>query len=146
LRSVFKLRYDAHMATLDAADRLDILELLGFYCRCIDTGLWDELPKLFTADCRIDGGPIGSYEGTAGVEQMAALLKSLPHVMRHYVTNVAIRAEGNTARTHAYVLAFTGPGPGQLTPTTGFYEDELVKRDGRWLFRRRNILLDLPRG
>lgn len=146
MQSVFKLRYDARMTTLSAADRLDIVELLGFYCRCIDTGLWDELPKLFTADCTIDGGPIGSYEGIAGVEKMVGFLRTLPGMMRHYVANVTVRGEGDTARTHAYVLALVGPGPGALSINTGFYEDELVKRDGRWLFRRRTILLDFPRG
>jgi len=30
-------------------------------------------------------------------------------------------------------------------PTTGRYEDEVVKRDGRWLIRRRRAVIETPR-
>jgi hypothetical protein len=29
---------------------------------------------------------------------------------------------------------------------TGFYDDELVKQNGRWLIRRRRLAVDLPQG
>jgi 3-phenylpropionate/cinnamic acid dioxygenase small subunit len=131
------------MVKLSADDRLDILELLGHYCRCIDTGRWDELPGLFAPDAVVDGGPIGQYQGADGIARMIATLKGLPLMMRHYVTNVRIEATADGARTHAYVLAQVGPKPGQLNATTGFYEDELVKRDGGWRIRKRAILLDM---
>ena len=134
------------MGRLSADDRLDIMEAIARYSRCIDEPRWDDLPGLFAADCVVDCGPLGQYRGTEGVEKFVATLRSIGQMMRHYVANVTIRGEGDTARSHAYILAMVGAGPGQLTPTTGFYEDELVKRDGRWLLRHRKILLDMPRG
>lgn len=133
------------MARLSAEDRLDIMETIARYSRCIDEPRWDDLPGLFVADCFVDCGPLGQYRGAEGVAQFVATLKSIGQMMRHYVANVTIDGDGDRARTHAYVLALVGPGPGKLNVTSGFYEDELVKRDGRWLFQSRRVLLDMPR-
>jgi SnoaL-like domain len=134
------------MGTLTAEDRLDIIEAIATYSRCIDEPRWDDLPGLFTANAAIDCGPLGQYEGTDGIGKFVSTLKSIGQMMRHYTTNITIRGDGERARTHVYVLAMVGPGPGKLTATTGFYEDELVKQNGRWLFQSRRVLLDMPRG
>ncbi len=131
------------MPELTAADRIEIQELLGRYCRVIDLGRWDELPGLFTPDCRLDVGPMGVHEGHAGVRAFAQMLAASGLTMRHYVTNVLTSGDGDRAHVEAHVLAVTGR-PGQATPTTGFYEDEVVKVDGRWRFRARRALIDLP--
>ena len=133
------------MARLSAEDRLDIMETIARYSRCIDEPRWDDLPGLFVPDCFVDCGPLGQYRGTEGVAQFVATLKSIGQMMRHYVANVTIEGDGDRARTHAYVLALVGPGPGKLNITSGFYEDELVKQGGRWLFQSRRVLLDMPR-
>ena len=63
--------------------------------------------------------------------------------MRHYTTNVIVRGDGERARAESYVLAITG-APGASMPTTGRYEDELLKVDGAWKIRVRRALLDTP--
>ena len=134
------------MSKLTAEDRLDIIETIAIYSRAIDEPRWDDLPGLFAPDGTLDCGPLGQYQGTEGIAQFAAMLKSIGQMMRHYTTNITISGEGDRARTHVYVLALVGPGPGKLQPTTGFYEDEMVKCAGRWLFQSRKVLLDMPRG
>lgn len=133
------------MSTLTAADRLDIIELIAVYSRCIDEPRFDDLVGLFAPDGAIDCGPLGQYQGAEGVAQFAGVLKSVGQMMRHYTSNVIIRGDGTRATAQVYVLALVGPGPGKLNTTTGFYEDEFVKRDGRWLFQSRKVLLDYPR-
>ena len=132
------------MSQLSTEDRLAIAEVMAAYCHAIDLGGWDDLPGLFTADCRLDFGSLmGVFEGTEGVRRFAATLKGLGLFMRHYTTNVLLEGDGQRARGSSYVLAITGP-PGASSQTTGRYDDELVKVDGRWRIRVRRALLDQP--
>jgi hypothetical protein len=63
--------------------------------------------------------------------------------MRHYVTNVRITGDGSSAHAESYVLAMVGD-PGKLSPTTGHYEDDLQKVNGRWKLRTRRAVIELP--
>ncbi len=131
---------------LSVADRLEIQEVLARYCHCIDRGLWDAFVELFTADCRLDLSEVfGLFEGEQGLRRFAEQVGSLGLDMRHMTMNVVVRGDGARAEAEAYLLAFTGM-PGSLQRIDGFYRDELVKRDGRWLLHRRRFTLALPQG
>jgi len=137
------LHHDA-MAELSAEDRVAIGELLASYCYAIDLGRWETLPQLFTDDCRLDfGATMGVHEGREGLRAFTDSLRSASIRMRHYLTNVVIAGDGERARAESYVLAFVGE-PGALHQTTGRYEDELVKRGGRWAIRLRRAVIELP--
>jgi len=132
------------VSQLSAEDRLAIAEVVGAYCHAIDLGRWDELCTMFTADGRLDMGQVmGVYEGHAGLRKFGDTLKATGIFMRHYTTNLVIRGDGERARAECYVLAATGQ-PGDLHQTTGRYEDDFVKQNGRWLLRSRRVLLDVP--
>ena len=132
------------MSQLSTEDRLAIAEVMAAYCHAIDLGKWDDFPALFTADCKLDFGALmGVFEGTEGVRRFAETLKGLGLFMRHYTTNVMLEGDGERARGRSYVLAVTGP-PGATNQTTGRYDDEFVKVDGRWRIRVRRALLDQP--
>jgi hypothetical protein len=127
---------------LSSDDRFAISEVMAAYCHAIDLGRWDDFPALFTEDCRLDFGAVmGVYEGTAGVRRFAETMQGIGLFMRHYTTNVIVRGDGERARAESYVLALTG-APGSSTPTTGRYEDELVKVGGAWKIRVRRAILD----
>ncbi len=131
------------MSQLSADDRLAIAEVLARYCHAIDRGLWEELPALFTEDCRLDfGNVMGVFEGHDGVRRFSGMLQGTGLFMRHYTTNLVLRGDGQRARADSYVLAITGPA-GSRSQTTGRYEDELVKADGRWRLRERRALIEL---
>lgn len=133
------------MSELSTADRLEIGEVLARYCHCVDRGRWEELPELFTADGTLDLSQVmGRYEGSEAIRGFCSTLRALPIVMRHLTTNVVIRGEGNAARSECYVLAITAPEGGTASQTTGFYDDEWVKQDGRWKIRSRRLALDIP--
>jgi 3-phenylpropionate/cinnamic acid dioxygenase small subunit len=66
-----------------------------------------------------------------------------PPIMHHVMTNAVIDiVSADTARHHCYWMTVSG-GP-QLysfrVAAEGRYEDELVKRDGKWLIHRRKIV------
>ena len=66
-----------------------------------------------------------------------------PPIMHHVMTNAVIDITGaDTARHHCYWMTVSG-GPGLYSfrvAAEGRYEDELVKRDGKWLIHRRKIV------
>jgi hypothetical protein len=134
------------MGQFATADRIEISELIARYCHAIDRGRWEEFRALFTDDCRLDLSQVmGLYEGAEGIARFCDTMRALPIVMRHLTTNVVVRGEGDAARAETYVLAITGPEGGPASQTTGFYDDEFVRRDGRWLFRSRRLALDVPK-
>jgi SnoaL-like domain len=133
------------MSELTTADRLAIQEVLCRYCHALDRGRWDEFAGLFTDDCCLDLSQVlGRYEGGAGIRQFCEMIGSLNLFMRHLVTNVVVEGDGGRASAAAYVIAITGAQGSSPRQTTGLYEDELVKRDGRWLLHRRRLALDVP--
>ena len=132
------------MSQLSSDDRLAIAEVLALYCHAIDLGRWDELPTLFTEDCRLDFGALmGVFEGHEGVRRFTGMLQGTGLFMRHYTTNMVLGGDGVRARAESYVLAITGPA-GSQSQTTGRYEDELVKVNGRWCIRERRALIEVP--
>jgi uncharacterized protein (TIGR02246 family) len=66
-----------------------------------------------------------------------------PPSMHHVMTNAVIDiVSADTARHHCYWMTVNG-GPAMYSfrvAAQGRYEDELVKRDGKWLIHRRKIL------
>lgn len=131
------------MSQLTTDDRLAIQELMAVYSRCIDFQRWDEMPGLFTDDCTLDFGKLmGTHHGKDGIRGFAAMLSKVGLTMRHFVTNCIITGGGEQAEATTYVLAFTGE-PGSQTPTTGRYEDQLRKVDGRWLLHVRRGIIEM---
>lgn len=133
------------MSELSTDDRLQIQELLHRYCHYLDRGRWEEFAALFTPDCRLDLSQVlGLYEGQAGVRQFGDMIASTKLFMRHMISNVVIDGDGTRAAVRAYVTAVTGPAGTKPQQATGLYEDEFVKRDGRWLLHSRRLTLDVP--
>jgi len=60
---------------------------------------------------------------------------------RHQIINHVIDVDGNTAHTIAYWFAFTNATPQHDVQLLymGHYTDELVKQDGKWLFKKRTV-------
>lgn len=70
--------------------------------------------------------------------------------MRHVTTNYEIEIDGNTATVRAFFMEVVSNGantpPGSRPPTIhamGRYEDELVRRNGQWLFSKRVVITDM---
>jgi 3-phenylpropionate/cinnamic acid dioxygenase small subunit len=133
------------MSELTVADRVAIQETLHRYSHCLDGGRWEEFAALFTDDCTLDlTQTLGLFEGAAGIRQFSDTMRSLDLFMRHLVTNIVIAGDGERVRVAAYVIAITGMRGSAPRQSTGVYDDELVKRGGRWLLQRRRLALDVP--
>lgn len=121
-------------------DRAAIHDLLLAYGRTIDERDFDAFGALFTAD--------GEYAGNKGPEAIAAGMRRTfaanPLGFRepnfHVFFNETIEVEGShaTARSMSLYVVPDDAG-GYRIALMAAYEDDLVKVDGAWKFRRRAV-------
>jgi hypothetical protein len=140
------LMAEAEPEPLSLADRIEIRELIARYNWAIDTRHGVGVADTFTADGIFDGGRIWR-----GREELIAFgeLRDRPPAepgtgSQHWVTNLVF--DGNHSRVHLKSFFIRqNIERGMVTSTNlGYYRDELVNLDGRWLFERRRWRLWPP--
>lgn len=124
------------MTSNEAADRLEIFELLNRYGFAIDDKDWEALGEVFCHDCTADYGKFGSFEGaTAVVDWMAPAHVGL--TTQHAMANMVVKVDGDTATARSYVTVTLQPTGAKMFRAGGQYHDTLEKRDGRWQIKTR---------
>ena len=125
------------------SDRLEIEDVLIRYTRAIDTGEWDRLDTVFTADAAID------YTQTGGIADTfpsvkAWLAENLPMFPRrlHMLGQVEVRMEPGADRAEVAAY-FSNPmilpqpdGRELLWEFGGVYHHEMVRTADGWRSRR----------
>jgi len=134
-----------------ADDRAEIENLSNRYMVAVDAGDIETVMGTWADD--------GVLEWVGGVENgKAAIRKAMSNFggarpvnipegatsrprTRHQIINHVIDVSGNTAKTIAYWFAFTNNTPQHDVQLLyfGHYEDDLVKQNGHWLFKRRHV-------
>ena len=139
-----------------AADRVAIQDLMMRYARAHDTTNAAAYPDIFAEDAQIlTANGVVLQDGLdailAGVDSDRARFNPNADgssetygVMRHLVTNTTIELHGETATGVSYVQTevYDEEAGRPEILSVGRYEDEYVKRGGRWLILRRVIVLD----
>lgn len=138
---------DADAARLrQLEDRAQILELLTAYGATLDRRDFAAFGQLFAEDAEYGSGPGTPTRGRAAIQaQLERVMTSnpsgLPAPNFHLSFNPSIRISGDTA-TASSLGAYTAPDAASGATRMVFfvtYQDELVRQDGRWLFKRRLI-------
>jgi uncharacterized protein (TIGR02246 family) len=134
-----------------AEDRAQIEDLMGRYLFAMDWRDADAYASTFTED--------GVLEHAGGVEKGREAIRAFinrmkdneakrnaqsklrPARTRHNITNTIIKIDGGKAISRSYWTAYSNNNDQRKAEISsyGHYEDELVKRDGKWLFSRRVI-------
>ena len=130
-------------------DRAAIEKLMWTYDRMLDTYNADAYAKLFTVD-----GAFGQTKGREALHKMVADIgkgqderraKGEKLTMRHFTMNQYLEFTGpTTARYHYYHQTIfgtggaTSPDPARIA-AAGNGVDDLVKVDGQWLIKYRNV-------
>jgi len=135
----------------NAADHAEIEDLMARYLFAMDYHDADAYAECFTEDGELDWA-MGVARGRGAIRAEALLFKEKigeifkdsegnPAKLRHAVCQKAIRVEGDRAWNTGLWFEMTNGGPdGSIAlPSFGIYEDDLVRVDGCWLFRRRKI-------
>ena len=129
-------------------DHEEIRQLLYRYARGVDRADVDILRSVYAT-----GGTDrhGAFDGPGEefaqvvVDRAKAVWNS---VGNHHITNIYIEVDGDDARAEVYFLAchpHNGNGPVEMAVMSGRYIDNLVREDGRWGIRRRQVITDWSR-
>ena len=126
------------------ADEKDaIREVMARYCHALDACNFAEVASLFAED----GEWTTTYGSARGRAQIEALLASVvprpgegPQ-RKHYITNIIIKFgdEGRANVRSDYLIIREAEG-GLIPVMGGTYLDTFVKRDGAWLFARKELV------
>lgn len=135
-----------------AEDRAAIEDLMARYLFAMDWSDYGAYAEMFAADGEIEYAR-GTAKGREAITESVRAFKQAiggiyvdskgaPAILRHIVGQTVIRVEGDRAFAVAFwwEMANDGPGDKPRAGTFGTYEDELVREDGRWLFKKRRIL------
>ena len=138
-----------------ADDRAAIEDLQARYMFALDFGDLDTYVETFTEDGILDIIGMkaqgreeirklleGPGESAEGAEQAPAEPEgSYPATGRHNITNIVLKIDGDTATGRAYWFHYgnTNPERRAQLDSYGYYEDQMVKVDGEWLFSERVI-------
>lgn len=123
-------------------DAFEARQLLYRYCFAVDMGTVDDVMALFAPECDLIVDPGGDFSGRqATTAWYAALIKGRMEVLRHLATNQVLELSGNRATSKSYWDA-VGDKRGVAMVAAGFYEDDLEKINGRWMYRKKVIRID----
>jgi hypothetical protein len=134
-----------------ADDRAEIENLSNKYMVAVDAGDIETVMGTWADDGVLEwifGVEVGkeairkamSNFGGARKVEIPESATSRPRT-RHQIINHVIDVTGNTAKTTAYWFALTNNTPQKDVQLLyfGHYEDELVKVNGKWLFKKRKV-------
>ena len=134
-----------------ADDRAEIENLSNRYMVAVDAGDMDTVMAAWADDGALEWAG-GVEKGTDAIRKAMAGFagarnasvpkgaKSWPR-SRHFILNHIIDVSGDTAKSVAYWFEMTNSTPQKNVEVVyfGHYEDELVRRNGRWLFKVRKV-------
>ncbi len=142
-------------ATSYAEDRALIEDLQARYMFALDFGDLDTYVKTFTEDGILD--IIGfKWQGRETIKRELSAMsanmakekpaaegekKLYPATGRHNITNIVIKVNGNksTGRAYWFHMGNDNPERKATLDSYGYYEDEMEKVNGQWLFSKRII-------
>ena len=122
-------------------DRQDIADVLVRYATGIDRRDWPLFRTVFTDDCELDYGEVGSWRGVDAVTEFMHQAHALAGHTMHRLTNQVITVDGDSAQARTYVdalimLADNNSGAN----AAGFYDDEFVRTERGWQIARRRFI------
>jgi len=121
-------------------DRQDISDLLVRYATGIDRRDWPLFRTVFTDDCELDYGVIGTWQGVDAVADFMEKTHALAGHTLHRLTNQVIEVDGDKALSRTYVDALIMVGDeGAGVNGIGFYDDEIVRTPDGWRIARRRF-------
>jgi 3-phenylpropionate/cinnamic acid dioxygenase small subunit len=121
-------------------DRQDISELLVRYATGIDRRDWPLFRTVFTDDCELDYGEIGTWQGVDAVTDFMDKTHAMAGHTLHRLTNQVIAVDGDNATARTYIDAVIMFGDNQAGVNAwGFYDDEVVRTADGWRIARRRF-------
>lgn len=121
------------------SDREAIQELINRYSLAVSRRDWPGVAAVFSPDARweLAGSPI-KLEGPKVGQGLKDLVESTSSTLVQMNAPATIEINGNTAKARSIMHEVADvEAENKHVELYGVYEDELVKRDGQWLFELR---------
>lgn len=97
------------------------------------------IPDLFTEDGSVDFGYLGKGTGRAELERFFTGVGKLLTFIKQFVHNHTIQVQGDHGTGLSYLEAKT-VAKGESYVVAGRYDDEYVKQNGQWKFKKMNVI------
>ncbi|QLL07705.1 nuclear transport factor 2 family protein [Mycobacterium vicinigordonae] len=121
-------------------DRQDISDLLIRYATAIDRREYQLLGTVFTDECDVDYGEIGTWRTAVEVIEFMALVHAAAGYTLHRLSNIAVALDGDHAEARSYIDAVIMAADNQRgVNAIGFYDDALVRATDGWRISRRQF-------
>jgi uncharacterized protein (TIGR02246 family) len=124
--------------SLTADDKMQIQELYARYSWAMDTGDLEALKTVFVEDCSYSGWS----QVWAGRDHLCSTLIEFHHKLdlgvQHHAANFLFDGTGSSCVVTAMNYGFHFTSNGSTIRYVGYYVDNVVKSEGRWLFRKRS--------
>ncbi len=128
------------------ADEKDaIREVMARYCHALDACRFDAVAALFAEDGEWTTD-YGAARGRAAIEAMLEGIvprKGEGPQRKHYITNIIIEVDGDTARSVSDYLIIRESESGLIPVMGGTYRDRFAKSGGAWHFVRKELVHDI---
>ncbi len=134
---------------MSAQDRLDVMDLIASYARCIDSGDIDGWVDNFMPDAVLEPAS-GVHTGHEAIRAWVTALMARGRVgaetpqLVHFVGLPKIDGDSERCEAQTYCVIFDYDDERAIrVPLVGRYEDTCVKDGDRWRFQHRIIHGDL---
>lgn len=127
---------------LPPEDRLDIIELTGLWDASYDALDREFWLSCLTPDFVFASRGFGEFVGRDAMARYFDTYRKVFHGLRHVLSNhVVVGTSPTEARGYCYLTVFERIDGTAMVGTSPFM-DRYVKQDGRWLFERRDQVVD----
>jgi uncharacterized protein (TIGR02246 family) len=126
-------------AVLEAKDA--IRELMATYAQALDACRFADVAACFAPD----GEWTTDYGAARGPAEIEAFIRGIVPVKgegpqrKHYITNIIIKVDGDTASAVSDYLIVREAGTGLIPVMGGTYRDKFVKTPVGWRFSRKEL-------
>ena len=128
---------EGRVRDLEAADEIRNLKAT-YAAACDDNYNPDAIAALFVEDAVWESDGLGNFEGREAIREFFRGISSYFTFALHYGLNPKIEVAGDTARARWYLfMPCTVSDGGRAIWRAGIDDEEYVRVDGRWMFKRK---------
>jgi hypothetical protein len=126
-------------------DLEEIRQLFVDYGHHLDRGDFRAYAQLFAEDGELLLGPVGRAKGQREIEAMMRRVGGGGGNSLHLITSPMVNLDRDQATSHVMWTVISPSADGKpVVRMVGHHEDDLVRENGRWKFRRRRGFVDIP--
>jgi uncharacterized protein (TIGR02246 family) len=135
-------RQEARLRRLE--DLEEIRQLFVDYGHVLDRGDYAAYAELFAEDGEILLGPLGRARGRQEIEALMTRVGGAGASV-HLITSPIVTLDGDQAASRVmWTVIHRAEDGTPFLSMVGHHEDELVREEGRWRFRRRRGFVEIP--